>query len=111
MTNNYETIESGIRVRHGSEGDSYNVSLELAPRKGRKEKSYTFHVGSFPTLEKAREVRTKAEDIYNKTEGKKQAAALMELKEQYKRRNKMCCGKKVMRSWKYCPYCGKDLYE
>ncbi len=111
MISNYETIESGIRVRHGREGDTYNVSLELAPRKGHREKTYTFHVGSFSTLEKAKSVRQEAEDICEKTKGDEQAAALLKLKEHYKKRNKMCCGKKVMRAWKYCPYCGKELNE
>ncbi len=108
MTSNYETVETGIRVRHGDRGDSFNVSVELPPRKDHNEKSYTFHVGAFRSLEKARQVKQEAEVLVNTLNGKKLTNAMQKLKDQYKQ-PRMCCGKKVKQAWKYCPYCGRSL--
>lgn len=54
----YKRVETGIReCRNGK----YSISIELPPREGHKEKSYSFHIGTVTTLEEAKEIRSKAE--------------------------------------------------
>lgn len=53
------SLEKGIRRYK----DSYQVSIDLPPREGYKENSYSFHIGTIKDLSKAREIRRKAEII------------------------------------------------
>ena len=56
----YKRVEKGIRE---SGNGTYAISIDLPPREGYKEKSYAFHLGTVDSLDKAREVRRKAEEI------------------------------------------------
>lgn len=70
-------VEKGIKQL----GNKYVVYIDLTPIQTGREKTYSFHIGTLNTLEEARDIRRKAEEIVRFC-GKRALEPLEELKKQ-----------------------------
>lgn len=71
-------VEKGIK----KQGEKYVVYVSLDPRKSKKEHTYSFYVGTLDTLEEARDIKSKAEEITTFCKGNYALEALTALKNQ-----------------------------
>lgn len=82
----YKRIEKGIRE---SKAGTYSIDIELPPRTERNEHSHSFHIGTVNSLDKAREIKRKADDICSLIGKENAIKPLQELKKSISKRGKL----------------------